>query len=541
MNQKKMDILLETVNYCNLHCPACPWYSTMTREKRTLLPEEFERIFEHISSYTKSICFYVMGEPLLNEHLFEYVLVAHKAGIHTGFSTNGMLLGEHIEDIFCSGLDFIQVALDGLESQTHESYRIGSDFSKIVSNLRLLVWEKKKRGSNLPKIQIQTLISRQNEYRLLEFQAFADELGVGFTAKKMMFGKTKDVISRNRAVFEPEQKKYRRLDNRDLLYYKDMVVCPQSKRLTILCNGDVVPCCYDYDGKVVLGNLIRQTWPEIVQGAIKKEFDRKRQQGDVEICASCDMVAEKKKELPSAVFFDYGRTLVIMPDIDIKRGIFYLLEDLGVKPDRAMVERYYEERENFVARMCPEEKRRMVYPEIRVMEHILGKFHIRTQKTYMELEQLFSDGCSLGIPTKGSVELLKTLRSLGIATGIITNNRYSEKTVRWKLRKLFPEHEFDVILSSAEVGCHKPDRKIFELALQELQIEPSKAWFVGDSLEDDIKGAIQVGMEPFWYVKHAKLDKTKINPREGCHVMQEWKEMESILKDCVDGNERGRK
>lgn len=539
MIQEKLDVLLETVNYCNLRCPACPWHSTMTREKRVLLPQEFASIFEHISPYTRSICFYVMGEPLLNEHIFEYVRTAHDAGIHTGFSTNGMLLGEHMEDVFSSGLDFIQIALDGLDAQTHESYRIGSDFNRIVLNLWLLAHEKKKRGIKFPEIQIQTLISRQNEYRLMEFQAFADELGVGFSAKKMMFGKTGDVIDRNRAVFEPNQKNYRRLDNPDMLYYKDMEVCPQSKGLTILCNGDVVPCCYDYDGQVVLGNLIDQTWPEIMEGEAKKEFEQKRKLGRMPLCASCDMVTERKKRPPAAVLFDYGRTLVIMPDIDIRRGIRDLLAALGVKHDQKMVEQYYAEREAFIARMCPEKKRRMIYPEEQVMQYLFEKFHIRTEKTEGELECLFAEGCSLGKPTEGSTELLRTLRSLRIATGVVTNNRYSAETVRRGLKRLFPEHEFDVILSSADVACHKPDRKIFEHALEKLGLDPNQVWFVGDGLEDDIKGAYQLGMGTFWYVKHAKLDEAKINRREDCSTIKDWKEMVNILLDCALGSKEG--
>lgn len=533
MSQNKIDILLETVNYCNLRCPACPWHNTMTREKRKLLPEEFLRIFEHISPYAKSICFYVMGEPLLNEHLFEYVKAAHEAGIHTGFSTNGMLLGKYIDDVFRSGLDFIQIALDGLEAETHERYRIGSDFSLIVENLRLLAQEKKTRGSELPEIRIQTLISRQNEYRLPEFRAFADELGIGFSAKKMMFGKTEDVIDKNRAVFEPEQKKYRRLDNSRLRYYKDMAECPQLNGITILCNGDVVPCCYDYDGKVILGNLIYQTWEEIVNGGTNKEFRKKRAERNVRLCASCDMVMENKMNLPAAVFFDFGRTLVIMPDIDIRKGIHFLLENLGLKPDKAMVEQYYIERENFVSRMCSDKRRRMIYPEIKIMEYLFDKFHIKTEKSPTELEQLFSDGCSAGMPTEGSAELLKALRSLGVLTGVITNNRYSEETVRWKMKKLFPDHEFDLIFSSSEVGVHKPDKKIFEEALKRLQINPEKVWFVGDSLEDDIQGAAQVEMIPFWYVKHAKNDITKCICLDDCHVIWEWRELKKLLESCT--------
>lgn len=295
MTLDKWDVLFETINYCNLHCPACPWHSTMTREKVMLQPDDFRKIFEHISPYARSICFYVMGEPLLNNNIFEYISTAHKAGIHTGISTNGMLLDQYINDVFTSGLDFIQIALDGMDAKTHESYRVGADFNKVMSNLKKLVQEKQLRDSTCPEIQIQTLISRQNENRLDEFKAFADNLGVSFSAKKMMFGKTEEIIRKNRKIFEPEQQKYRRLDNPNLIYFNEMDTCPQLKCITILCNGDVVPCCYDYDGEVIWGNLIKQTWPEVMDGKPRITFLEKRKLGQSDLCKTCDMSIEKNK------------------------------------------------------------------------------------------------------------------------------------------------------------------------------------------------------------------------------------------------------
>lgn len=534
MNHKKMAVLLETVNYCNLRCPACPWHSTMTRERRQLLPAEFEKIFEHISAYANSICFYVMGEPLLNAHLFDYILTAHNAGIHTGISTNGMLLNAHIEDVFRSGLDFIQIAVDGLSAETHERYRVGSDYAKIMENLHHLAHEKKLRKSQQPEIHIQTLISRYTENQLPEFRAFAEQLGATFSAKKMMFGKTEDIIQSNRAVFEPEQRKYRRLNNPNLEYFRDMAACPQLDNITILCNGDVVPCCYDYDGKVVFGNLIRQTWEEIVDSGTISEFERKRRNNTTSLCMTCDMVVEKKKCLPSAVLFDFGRTLVIMPDIDIRRGIFSLLQALGQTPSTSLVEQYYAQREQFVSQNCIDKKRRMVYPEILVMMELFRRFQIQTDRNPVELEQLFSDGCSKGMPTAGSTELLKKLQSLGIATGIITNNRYSEETVRWKMRKLFPDHEFSLILSSTQENAYKPDSSIFQTALNKLHVPPEEVWFVGDSVEDDVKGSAGVGMRPFWYVKHAKVGACHESIGDICTIIHEWTDLEAVIDDYIE-------
>ena len=52
-------------------------------------------------------------------------------------------------------------------------------------------------------------------------------------------------------------------------------------------------------------------------------------------------------------------------------------------------------------------------------------------------------------------------------------------------------HFFDVIVVSGEHGFHKPDPRLFQLALEELELRPQDAIFVGDNTRRDICGAQQ--------------------------------------------------
>ncbi len=57
---------------------------------------------------------------------------------------------------------------------------------------------------------------------------------------------------------------------------------------------------------------------------------------------------------------------------------------------------------------------------------------------------------------------------------------------------------FQVLVDSTEVGCAKPDPRIFQRALAALGVPASAATFVGDSLPRDMAGARGVGMRHIW-------------------------------------------
>jgi putative hydrolase of the HAD superfamily len=59
-------------------------------------------------------------------------------------------------------------------------------------------------------------------------------------------------------------------------------------------------------------------------------------------------------------------------------------------------------------------------------------------------------------------------------------------------------HYFKSTVFSDEVGYCKPDPKVFEKALNELEARPEEAVHVGDLLRTDIAGAKAIGMNAVW-------------------------------------------
>lgn len=56
----------------------------------------------------------------------------------------------------------------------------------------------------------------------------------------------------------------------------------------------------------------------------------------------------------------------------------------------------------------------------------------------------------------------------------------------------------DLVIASAEEGVSKPDKRIFEIALERSGCKPENAIMVGDRIDNDIVPAKQIGMKTIW-------------------------------------------
>ncbi|QSX41129.1 pyrimidine 5'-nucleotidase [Shewanella cyperi] len=113
-------------------------------------------------------------------------------------------------------------------------------------------------------------------------------------------------------------------------------------------------------------------------------------------------------------------------------------------------------------------------------------------------------------PLPGVPELLNGLRGR-YRLGIITNGFTELQRIRLA-RTGFAEH-FEVLVISEEVGVAKPDKAIFDHALDAMgNPDPARVLMVGDTLASDILGGLNAGMQTCWYNPGAKAIDPGIQP-----------------------------
>lgn len=113
---------------------------------------------------------------------------------------------------------------------------------------------------------------------------------------------------------------------------------------------------------------------------------------------------------------------------------------------------------------------------------------------------LFDDSQSL-------IENLHGDYRLTIITNGLTNIQHN------RVRRSAIGNYFEDIVISEEVHVAKPDPKIFELALSNLNhTDKASVLMVGDSLTTDIQGGINFGIDTCWYNPNKIENKTKFIP-----------------------------
>ena len=98
---------------------------------------------------------------------------------------------------------------------------------------------------------------------------------------------------------------------------------------------------------------------------------------------------------------------------------------------------------------------------------------------------------------EGTEEALINLKKAGIRLAVVTNG--TAEVQRGKLRRFNIYDYFEYVVIDSEVGASKPDRVIFDYALNKLQLDSSEVWMIGDNLNWDVKGAQDCGIFAVWH------------------------------------------
>jgi HAD superfamily hydrolase (TIGR01509 family) len=122
------------------------------------------------------------------------------------------------------------------------------------------------------------------------------------------------------------------------------------------------------------------------------------------------------------------------------------------------------------------------------------------------------------------IPTLRALKERGYRMGAVTNRGWAGPRFWQELDDLGIRPFFETVVVSCLVGYLKPHPRIFQLALEEMGLEPQDVAFVGDSLRADVAGAKALGMTAIWRrpPKGEPVEETTDYPDESAEVSPDY-------------------
>lgn len=234
---------------------------------------------------------------------------------------------------------------------------------------------------------------------------------------------------------------------------------------------------------------------------------------------------------PKMILFDYGQTLVNEQLFDGVKGTAAVLRYATknkYNKSAEEVQAYANELNRELGRFDPE-KRHLF--QVEVPNSIFTKYLYESQGIEIalsaeEIDSVFWDAAAPGKPTEGIEELLAFLKEKRIRTGVISNISYCGNAVSKRINSCIPGNDFEFIIATSEYLYRKPNKHIFDLALEKAELQPEDVWYIGDQYQCDIVGAKGAGLFPVWYIGAIDM---KYEPREDVLTIKKWKELMDVL------------
>lgn len=281
-------VRIENTAHCGYRCFFCP-REKLTRPLGFMPLEDLLLVLNRVGTHRGRVDLHGFGEPLLDAELplkVAAVLQRWPDAVPTIYSTLGATVPRsRIHDLVRAGIAHIEVSFYGTESRSYAEAHGVDRFEVARRNLELLTRARAEIGSKL-RIVVRDFPSHEEIKQpgtsgdaVRALHEWMLSIGVDAVRQRALhnFGAGRDYNA-------PGAKKP-----------CSVIWGLRYRILQVTWDLDVIPCCFDFDSSIRLGNLRRQTLEDIFASEAYRRFYRAHalnRLADYPTCASCERCLE---------------------------------------------------------------------------------------------------------------------------------------------------------------------------------------------------------------------------------------------------------
>jgi radical SAM protein with 4Fe4S-binding SPASM domain len=277
---------------CNFRCQFCPTghidlVKASGYKRRVMNLQLFKKLLEDLEAFPQALRVMRMnkiGEPLLNKNLPTMIRLAKESGrvSHIDFATNASVFSpELLMNMVEAGLDRLNISLEGVSTEQYaEHAKVVFDFPRLVEQIH---WFYPRRGDCELTIKVPgDYLSAEDRTKF--FDLFGDYCDRIFVEELSPIWPEFDLENRAGVTASKTEGQYREtLEDKDVCTYIFYA-------MAINADGTVSACCPDWDQKLVVGDLNRESLRDIWHSSEMNKLRRLHLQGkrrENPVCRAC--------------------------------------------------------------------------------------------------------------------------------------------------------------------------------------------------------------------------------------------------------------
>jgi FMN phosphatase YigB (HAD superfamily) len=219
---------------------------------------------------------------------------------------------------------------------------------------------------------------------------------------------------------------------------------------------------------------------------------------------------------PHAILLDVGDTILRQHWFDLSLGIDAIVQDRARSEELAMAFRAYE---------LPAYDRG---DECLLAEWLRARVPTLAELPTDAIEDRIWATVVRMEPLPRVDQVLASLAADRVPIGAVSNAAFSGRAIGAELARHGLAAHLQFVVSSADLRVRKPSPGIYSAALERLHARASETWFVGDTFDEDIVGAIAVGLQPVWLTSGRAVDRPNVH----VPVVRDWSEFLTLYASC---------
>jgi len=305
-------LAIDITEQCNLKCIFC---KRTTREKNGAILqqdmplEDFENIINNFSSVSV-VCIAGGGENIFNKNFIEMIKYSKSKNLDVVIFDNFLLMNRDIANkIIDAETNVVYASIDGATKKTYERLRIGSNFEKVIENVKYFIQAKKDKKSKTPIIKFSYTINKHN---VGEIEKFVDLVA------SLTNGEKTEIEFKRLNVHSEEIQHLQTTVSQETINNANKIAeqlniklswinipkislplqnCARWPMPFISIKGDVFPCCFPSDPSNTFGNLLNQNFKTIWNNKKYKELRKGLREGKTpEFCRKCPIYFQNNEK-----------------------------------------------------------------------------------------------------------------------------------------------------------------------------------------------------------------------------------------------------